>query len=237
MEFYRCRFCGYIYKKDIGDPKGGVAPGTDFADLPAAWVCPVCGASHDQFDKIGEPAAGPISALGILMIEHRLIERIIPALLKERLKIEQGAGADTQFIREAADFLHTYADLVHHGKEENVLFLRLKTKSISPTERSLMDELFDEHRQARENVQALLASAAAYDGGDKNQTGEIMKRLDFLIELYPRHIKNEDEIFFPDALNYFSAPEMAEMSVEMKEVDQRIPSGKYYPAMKLWEKR
>lgn len=38
--------CGYIY-----DPDGGVPPGTAFEDLPAGWVCPVCGASKDSFEK------------------------------------------------------------------------------------------------------------------------------------------------------------------------------------------
>lgn len=32
-----------------GDPDNGVAAGTEFADLPAEWVCPVCGADKDSF--------------------------------------------------------------------------------------------------------------------------------------------------------------------------------------------
>jgi len=28
-----------------------VAPGTRFEDLPADWVCPVCGAEKDKFEK------------------------------------------------------------------------------------------------------------------------------------------------------------------------------------------
>ena len=37
-----CRICGYIYDPEIGDPDGGIAPGTAFADIPDDWVCPVC---------------------------------------------------------------------------------------------------------------------------------------------------------------------------------------------------
>ncbi|MBO4389071.1 MAG: rubredoxin [Spirochaetales bacterium] len=48
---YECNLCGYVYDEDLGDPDNGVRPGTRFADLPDDWVCPVCGASKDSFEK------------------------------------------------------------------------------------------------------------------------------------------------------------------------------------------
>ncbi len=48
---YRCTVCGYVYDPEKGDPDGGIAPGTAFEDIPDSWVCPVCGASKDQFEK------------------------------------------------------------------------------------------------------------------------------------------------------------------------------------------
>jgi flavin reductase (DIM6/NTAB) family NADH-FMN oxidoreductase RutF/rubredoxin len=50
-KLYRCRVCGYIYDPDKGDPDGGIAPGTEFEDLPDDWVCPVCGVPKDMFDS------------------------------------------------------------------------------------------------------------------------------------------------------------------------------------------
>ena len=49
MEKYVCDLCGYVYDPSQGDSAGGIKPGTSFADLPADWVCPLCGASKDQF--------------------------------------------------------------------------------------------------------------------------------------------------------------------------------------------
>jgi len=51
---YRCTVCGYIYDPEEGDPDGGIAPGTSFEQIPDDWVCPVCGARKDQFEKIEE---------------------------------------------------------------------------------------------------------------------------------------------------------------------------------------
>jgi rubredoxin len=51
LEKWECTVCGYIYDPDIGDPEQGVKPGTPFEELPADWICPICGASRDQFIK------------------------------------------------------------------------------------------------------------------------------------------------------------------------------------------
>ena len=49
MKKYECSVCGYIYDPAKGDPDGKIKPGTAFEDIPNDWVCPVCGASKDQF--------------------------------------------------------------------------------------------------------------------------------------------------------------------------------------------
>ena len=51
MEKYVCTVCGYVYDPAEGDPENNIAPGTSFADLPADWVCPLCGAGKDEFEK------------------------------------------------------------------------------------------------------------------------------------------------------------------------------------------
>jgi flavin reductase (DIM6/NTAB) family NADH-FMN oxidoreductase RutF/rubredoxin len=52
MPKYKCSVCGYIYDPAVGDPDGGIKPGTAFEDIPKDWVCPVCGAEKSQFEKI-----------------------------------------------------------------------------------------------------------------------------------------------------------------------------------------
>ena len=48
---YRCPVCGYIYDPELGDPDGGIKPGTPFEEIPDDWVCPVCGAAKSDFEK------------------------------------------------------------------------------------------------------------------------------------------------------------------------------------------
>lgn len=51
MEKYVCTVCGYIYDPAKGDPDNDIALGTAFKNLPKNWVCPVCGAGKDAFEK------------------------------------------------------------------------------------------------------------------------------------------------------------------------------------------
>lgn len=50
MKKYVCSVCGYVYDPQQGDPDNGIAPGTQFEDLPDGWTCPLCGAGKDEFE-------------------------------------------------------------------------------------------------------------------------------------------------------------------------------------------
>ena len=52
MKKYKCTVCGYIYDPEKGDPDSGIAPGTQFEDIPDDWVCPVCGVSKENFEEV-----------------------------------------------------------------------------------------------------------------------------------------------------------------------------------------
>ena len=52
MAKYECEVCGWIYDPEIGDPDGGIDPGTPFEAIPNDWVCPVCGETKDRFTMI-----------------------------------------------------------------------------------------------------------------------------------------------------------------------------------------
>jgi Rubredoxin len=49
METYKCSICGYVYDPAEGDLSAGIEPGVNFIDLPADYICPICGAGKDEF--------------------------------------------------------------------------------------------------------------------------------------------------------------------------------------------
>ena len=54
MKKYVCDVCGWVYDPEVGDPEGGIAPGTAFEDIPDDWVCPLCGVGKDGL-RCGSP--------------------------------------------------------------------------------------------------------------------------------------------------------------------------------------
>ena len=55
MTRWKCRKCSFIYDPRLGDPDGGIPPGTPFEQIPDSWRCPVCGVTKRDFYSLGNP--------------------------------------------------------------------------------------------------------------------------------------------------------------------------------------
>jgi hemerythrin-like domain-containing protein len=172
-----------------------------------------------------------------LMIEHRLIERMIAVIGKEVERIEGGGAPDPAFIDEAIDFIHTYADRCHHGKEEDILFRELAGKELSPFDRLTMEGLIEDHRKGRENVARLIASRERYLKGEKEQTAVILEELTFFVNFYPKHIEKEDKHFFMPSMSYFSEDDKNALLNEERTFDRDLIHRLYKEKVTNGEKR
>jgi hemerythrin-like domain-containing protein len=162
-----------------------------------------------------------------LKTEHGLIDQMIKLARDETLKIATKDEFNPAFIDTLVDFLRTYADATHHGKEEDILFRDLRDKDLSPGDRQLMEELIQEHVEARETVGELVAAKDAYLQGDQEALETVVRKLAGLIELYPEHIRKEDDVFFPASMAYFTPSEQEAMLDEMHEADRQMIHQKY----------
>lgn len=161
------------------------------------------------------------------MREHRLIERMIKSLNAELIVIAETKKLNPGFVAVAADFLRTYADRCHHGKEEDILFRELARKDLSEGDRTAMQELVEEHEFARKTVTSLLQATDAYARGNIGVTDEATKFLKDLSGFYPRHIEKEDKRFFHPCMKYFTPTEQHTMLREFWEFDRKMIHEKY----------
>ena len=162
-----------------------------------------------------------------LMIEHRLIERMLSVIKNALAEIETKHKVDPVFVDAAVDFIRVYADRTHHGKEEDILFRELNNKKLTSEDRQLMQELIDEHIFGRQTTKALVEANTRYRNGDETALAEISSNLKTLIEFYPRHIEKEDKLFFPSSRNYFTEKEDQAMLAEFWEFDRNMIHEKY----------
>ncbi len=172
--------------------------------------------------------------IGPLMIEHRLIERLIALMGVELQRIKDNVAVDPEFhfvdfvfIDTAVDFIRTYADRCHHGKEEDIFFAALAKKEISPEHRQTMEELIQEHVWAREATAALMKAKEGVLLEQSGALNDLLKHLGKLVEFYPGHIDKEDKHFFIPCMAYFSDDEKAAMLETMWEFDRQLIHEKY----------
>jgi hemerythrin-like domain-containing protein len=168
-----------------------------------------------------------MQARGPLMIEHRLIERMI-SLIKDALtQIESTQKVDPLFVDTAVDFIRMYADRTHHGKEEDILFRDLSKRPLSAEDQRVMDELIQEHAFGRQTTKALVEANTRYRNGDASALADITDKLRTLVEFYPKHIETEDKVFFPASRAYFTVEEDQAMLAEFWEFDRKMIHEKY----------
>lgn len=162
-----------------------------------------------------------------LMIEHRLIERMIKIIKQNIIKIEEEGQVDPVSIDTAVDFIQIYADRTHHGKEEDILFKKLSQRNLSDNDRQAMAELVEEHVYGRAITQNLIAANDRYRKGDLSALSEIVSNLRLLVAFYPKHIEKEDKVFFPSARSYFSDQEDQEILDAFWKFDRKMIHEKY----------
>ena len=173
--------------------------------------------------------------IGPLMIEHRLIERMIALISERAVDAERAGSIDPLFIDAAVDFVRTYADRTHHGKEEDILFRDLESRNLSDEDQRVMAELVEEHKLGRKTVSELVAATAKYREGDSRSLSTITEKLRFLASFYPAHIEKEDKVFFPAAMKYFDPSERDRMLAEMYEFDRLMVHEKYTSMVEAFE--
>jgi len=172
---------------------------------------------------------------GPLMIEHRLIERMLTLVEKKIEKIQTTNRVDPLFIDTVVDFIRIYADRTHHGKEEDILFKKIENKQMSDQDRRVMDELVDEHVLGRKTTKELVEANAQYRVGEKTFLAVIVSKLKKLVNFYPKHIEKEDKVFFPSYMKYLSDEEDQLMLEEFYEFDREMIHEKYKSVLQKLE--
>lgn len=178
-----------------------------------------------------------MQARGLLMIEHRLIERMLTVIKGVLVQIESKLNVDPVFVDIAVDFIRVYADRTHHGKEEDILFREMKKKALTSQDSQIMKELIEEHVFCRQTTKALIEANAHFRGGDETALADITAHLKTLTEFYPRHIEKEDKVFFPSSRTYFTDEEDQAMLTEFWEFDRNMIHEKYKSLVEGFEGR
>jgi hemerythrin-like domain-containing protein len=167
-----------------------------------------------------------MKAIAMLMMEHRLIEKMIDTVKSRIPALMRTQTVNTDFIDTTIDFIKTYADQVHHGKEEDILFRECTLKAMSEDDAEMMQKLTDEHIDLRMVVSELQQVNQGLRNG-REAVETMVEKLNALVAFYPAHIEMEDRHFFPNSEKYFSEVEQKRLFEEFSEFDRTLIHEKY----------
>ncbi len=156
----------------------------------------------------------------VLEREHHYIQQVVASLLLLAEELEKGESVPAETLADTLEFLRTFADQCHHGKEEACLFPLLELKGVPP-QGCPLGVLKKEHDAGRSLVAQLAIVSDRYtkDGSDK----ELLRTsLLSIAELYGGHIWKEDYLLFPMTNKVLSAEEQDQLTKQFNDIESSI---------------
>lgn len=176
--------------------------------------------------------AGPPTQ--ILKDEHALILQALDALERKITSLEGGGAPDRAYFEKAVQFLRTFADRCHHGKEENLLFKTMVDRGF-PLQGGPIAVMLSEHDTGRAFIRGL-AEGAAGIGRDPAAAQQIVQNGRGYIRLLRAHIDKENTILFPMADSVLSPQDQAHLEKEFERFEtEETGAGVHEASLRLLE--
>lgn len=145
----------------------------------------------------------------ILVDEHTLIKRwlaLIPSVIDD---MDLSSREGRQVIEEGVDLIRSYADKLHHGKEEDILFTYFDDSE------KIFQVIYEDHRVGRDHVQKMLQAL------EKEDSKILSHHLSGYLTLLTEHIRKEDELLFPWLDRKLSEEQLQELAEKFEAADKK----------------
>jgi len=184
-------------------------------------MTPVMAAAPIPREKRGQREGHVQKSIEILMSEHRLIEQVLGSLETYAVEIGGGRSAERRVVADYAVFFRGFADVCHHGKEEDILFQRLLERGFS-RDAGPIAVMYHEHELGRLRVGQLFELSSTAEPFTPAETGRLITAADGFVPLLRSHILKEDHILYPMALRVLTGPELDAMDSEFDAFAARV---------------
>lgn len=151
-----------------------------------------------------------------LVHEHGAILEALQVLKGIAKQLEGGGTVEEGDISDILGFLKLFADSCHHGKEEGIFFPVLVSVGLSEDE-GLLSVLLSEHKRGRELIRVM--ETVSFPRLDPARFCEAVHGY---IELFDKHIRKENTIFFPMTQTLLSAHQFDAMATAFDELERSV---------------
>lgn len=156
----------------------------------------------------------------ILRDQHKNILKLADVLQEVLLHEPAPGQLDYGALEDCVAFIRLYADALHHGKEEDLLFPELESQGMSRQGGPLAVMLY-EHEQGRALCKAMAAAIPPARDGDRAARDRLVNASMGYVELIRGHILKEDNILFDMADQMIGEPACRSLCAAYDGVCQR----------------
>lgn len=147
----------------------------------------------------------------IMMEEHQNILRMLKVVRKICLGVMKGGEINYDDFAKAIDFIRTYADSHHHGKEERYLFKEMQNHLGKIGDNLITHGMLVEHDYGRFYMQELREALDKVREGDEESRLDVIANAVCYTRLLERHIKKEDDLVYTYGMKNLPADVLAEV--------------------------
>lgn len=161
-----------------------------------------------------------MSPTDILKREHESIKLMLAVLSRVCGQITAKQKVPLEHLKKILKFIQIFADNLHHGKEETVLFPALEKAGV-PREGGPICVMLMEHQMGREYVSGMSGAIEKCEKKGKPVGAEFVSHAKGYISLLNRHIDKEETCLFTMAENLLSLEDKVEINESFKRVDRQ----------------
>lgn len=137
-----------------------------------------------------------MNSIKLMMEEHQYILRMLTVVRKACYGIFKGEEINYEDFEQMIDFIRSYADAHHHGKEEKLLFNEMVTH-LGPLGNKLITHgMLVEHDSGRLFIQELKEALTQVKNGDEMSKLDVIANAISYTHLLKRHIDKEDAVVY-----------------------------------------
>lgn len=161
-----------------------------------------------------------MESIRIMVEEHENIRRMLKVVRSISYEIMTLGEFDIEDIDDIIDFIRTYADSHHHGKEEDILFKTMDEKIEKLRQAGSITGMYIEHDLGRLYIQSLEKAIKEYDNGSDQARMDIIANAIGYANLLDRHIEKENVAMYKFAENMLTDEDKAYIEAEAGKLEE-----------------
>lgn len=161
-----------------------------------------------------------MDCIGLMMEEHGYIKRMLAVIRRYCYKILKNEDVRYEDFFSLIDFVRSYADRHHHGKEETLLFNRMLDELGPIAEKLIRHGMLVEHDLGRMYMQELETAVNKAMAGDDESRLDVIANAISYTHLLTRHIDKEDEVVYKFAKTRLSKETMEAVERDCSQFEQ-----------------